>query len=116
MAQKYGYMANAEKVEASPCLVCDDPTPAYSWTDYNGEGYCVKCGTPYQLKNGTLEEGQTYPRCNISEKWIPRMREFWQEKKVPNGTGTFLLPQDYPDQMRGRITFNEWRKARGFTE
>lgn len=110
MAQKYGDMANAEQFEQKPCLVCDDPAPTYSWTDYSGEGYCVKCGTPYQLKWGK-PEGRTYPYCDIRAEWIPLMRRFWQETGSPNGAGMFMSGHDYPDQMEGRKKFNKWCKA-----
>jgi len=109
MAQKYGYLANAEEFDRNrACLVCDDPQPNYSWTDLSGEGYCLRCGTPYQLKWGTLTDGEDYPRCNIRPEWIPPMRTFWKEKQKPNGQGTFLGFGSYPDQLAGREAFNSW--------
>lgn len=110
MAQKYGFMANAEPVAPTPCLVCDDPTPSYSWTDYSGEAYCHQCGTPYQLKWGTLKDGETYPRINIGEAWIPWLRRFWEENHITNGAGTFIDGSEYRDQMQGRRQFNVWLK------
>lgn len=112
MAQKYGYLANAEDFDRTrACLVCDDPEPNYSWTDYSGEGYCLRCGTPYQLKWGKLGGGESYPRCNIKEGWIPTLRNFFQQTGKPNGLGTFLGFGEYPDQAAGRKEFNEWTEA-----
>lgn len=112
MAQKYGGMANTEEFDRTrACLVCDDPRPRFSWTDYSGEGYCLSCGTPYQLKWGTLEDGQTYPRINIDAEWVPILRRFWDETHAPNGAGTFMGFDDYPDQLDGRRRFNAWCRA-----
>lgn len=113
MTQKYGYRADMEApTERPPCLVCDDPYPSFSWTDLYGEGYCLRCGTPYQLKGGELAEGETYPRCNIIPDAIPILREFWAEHQSTNGAGTFMMWQDYPDQLEGRKRFNAWDAAR----
>ena len=110
MSQKYGYLANGVATESKPCLVCDDPRPTYSWTDYHGEGYCVKCGTPYQLKAGEMREGETYPRCNLAPEWVPICRRFYAETGKPNGTGTFMGFGEYRDQEAGLIAFNAWCK------
>src|SRR3989304_1898754 len=106
MPQKYGWKANEEVIRNNrPCLVCDDAEPTYSWTDYSGEGYCLRCGTPYQLKWGELKEGETYPRINIIKQWISLFRRFYKDTGKPNGTGTFLLFDCYPDQLEGRRAF-----------
>ena len=112
MAQKHGYRANEEvdRATLAPCLVCDDPAPTFSWTDYSGEGYCCQCGTPYQLKWGTLADGETYPRLNVSDEWLPIFRRFWAETHQTNGAGTFMRFDDYPDQLAGAIAFREWRR------
>ncbi len=106
MAQKYGYQANGVVDAVTPCLVCDDPSPSFSWTDLHGEGYCVKCGTPYQLK------GQETPQINIKEGSIPLLREYWAETGRGNGLGQFLVWQDYPDQLKNRQEFNQWSEGR----
>ena len=112
MSQEYGLMANgAGHDRQRPCLVCDKAEPVFSWTDYSGEGYCLQCGTPYQLKWGELKDGETYPRCNIQAKWIPVLRRYWAETRHSNGAGTFLIGRDYPDQLEGRRLFNEWMEA-----
>ncbi len=109
MSQKYGGMANQEDFDRSaPCVVCDDPAPRFSWTDYHGEGYCLKCGTPYQLKAGELKEGETYPRVNVVAVWLPVLRQFWADEHMPNGFGSFMGFAEYPDQLEGRRAFNAW--------
>lgn len=108
MTQKYGDLANEAVKAPSPCLVCDDPAPRYSWTDYSGEGYCVKCGTSYQLKWGELKEGESYPRCNVKPQWIPLLRKYWGETGKLNGCGNYWLMHDYPEQLAGMKTFDEW--------
>jgi len=111
MPQKYGYMANRENLMKDvlpPCLVCDDQRLSYSWTDYSGEGYCMRCGTPYQLKWGELKDGETYPRLNVRLNVVPVLREFFEETGKPNGLGRFVGWDQYPDQLEGRQAFNSW--------
>jgi len=105
--QKYGYRADMEAGgDRQPCVVCDNPRPSFSWTDAHGEGYCTRCGTPYQIK------GVDQPTCNIKDDAIPILRAFWAETQSPNGLGTFWGWDDYPDQLAGRRRFNEWDKKR----
>jgi hypothetical protein len=111
MAQDYGYLANAEKFERKPCLVCDDPRPVYSWTDYHGEGYCTKCGTSYQLKGGELADGEAYPRVNVRAEWVPILRRYFAETGKLNGCGTYMSMGDYPEQLEGLRAFSEWADA-----
>ena len=111
MPQKYGDLANAEKFEQKACLVCDDPRPVYSWTDYSGEGYCTKCGTSYQLKWGELKAGETYPRCNVIPEWVPVLRQYWKETGKLNGCGTYMSMGEYREQHEGLKAFNEWADA-----
>lgn len=114
MPQEYGHWAN-QTVGARkqvPCLICEDPHPRYSWTDYSGEGYCVRCGTPYQLQWGKLSGGDEYPRMNIRPESIPILRRYWQETGKPNGLGTFFMWDDYPDQLEARQAFNHWEESR----
>jgi len=101
MPQKYGDLANAEKFEQKACLVCDDPRPVYSWTDYSGEGYCTKCGTSYQLKWGELKAGETYPRCNVIPEWVPVLRQYWKETGKLNGCWTYMSMVYFLKQRRG---------------
>lgn len=108
MSQKYGDMANSAGHSIKPCLVCDNAEPRFSWTDLNGEGYCTTCGTPYQLVNGKLKEGESYPRINVFEKFIPLLRDYYQHTGSTNGQGTFLIEDDYPDQLEGKRSFNAW--------
>lgn len=113
MTQKYGYRANESEGarRGVPCLICDDSKPTYSWTDSNGEGYCCKCGTPYQLMNGHLEEGESYPRINVKASWIPTLRKYWKATGMLNGGGRHCLSRDYPEQKVGREALNNWCAA-----
>ena len=113
MTQKYGYRANeAEGARTGKaCLVCDEPRPVYSWTDYHGEGYCIRCGTPYQLKGGELKEGEDYPRCNVREEWIPVLRKYYAETGCSNGGGQFMITDDYSNLLKARVKFNVWCDA-----
>lgn len=112
MAQKYGFMANGTDAARKEfkCLICDTKNPTYSWTDYHGEGCCTKCGTAYQLMAGKLSDGETYPRINVDSKWIPVLRIFYEETKSLNGSGTFMVWHDYPDQLEGANKFSKWFK------
>jgi hypothetical protein len=112
MAQKYGAMANgaAPPIEdRKPCLVCDDPAPRFSWTDAHGEGYCLRCGTPYQL---IIDRQRGHQQINIRGDSIPILRQFWREIGKPNGLGQFMAWNEYPDQLAGRKAFMAWDKAR----
>lgn len=112
MPQKHGHLANTQSAVAiKPCEVCGDAAPRYSWTDLNGEGYCCQCGTPYQLANGTLKPGESYPRINVKPEFIEALRAFWAERHITNGCGTFLIWRDYADQLAGRDQFNAWFMA-----
>lgn len=108
--QEYGLRANsAEGARAiRPCLVCDDSCPRYAWTDLNGEGYCLRCGTPYQLMNGKLADGETYPRINVRADAVPMFRRYFVETGKPWGGGCFVIPRDYPECLRAREAFNAW--------
>jgi hypothetical protein len=108
MGQKYGHLANAAGHEQKACVICDTNPARYGWTDYSGEGYCLRCGTPYQLKWGTLKDGESYPRLNVSPTAVPMLRRYFAETNQSNGAGTFLIARDYPDQLEGRRCFGEW--------
>ena len=109
MPQKYGSRANLAAFDRrKPCEICGDPEPRYSWTDYHGEGYCLECGTPYQLMAGELQEGETYPRININRSWIPVLCLYFCKTKKGNGLGTFMTGRDYIDQLHDREKFNAW--------
>lgn len=110
--QKYGLQANgAEGAKKKvPCQVCDDPNPVYAWTDYSGEGYCLRCGIPYQLQWGGLKEGESYPRINIDAKAVPMFRRYFAETGQPAGYGTFISFGEYPEVRRARESFGAWWK------
>ena len=106
MVQKYGHMANQAVNETFPCVVCEDQEPTFSWTDYHGEGYCVKCGTPYQLSGGN--EGDVLPKINIKKEFIPVLQRYFKETGLGNGCGSFMIVRDYPDQIEDKTKFDEW--------
>ena len=108
--QKYGHLANQAEgaLKDVACLICDDPNPTYSWTDYTGEGYCVRCGTSYQLKWGKLTEDESYPRPNIRKEAVRALRDYYKKTGRLNGCGTYLTFRDYPEQLEGRRFLNEW--------
>lgn len=112
MTQKYGYMANLEESVLQevpkPCVVCDDPRPTYSWTDYSGEAFCIRCGTPYQLKWGKLRDGEAYPRPNVRSEAVPMLRRYFSETGRSWGGGTFLVLDEYPEVRQAIHSFNEW--------
>lgn len=85
------------------CIICDSPLRC-RWTDLNGEGVCLDCGAPYQLKNGSDEQRAegNYPYCNLKTEWIPIMRHFWQR------TGCFVFLGSSFSENTGRVYFAEW--------
>ena len=108
--QKYGLEANNQNAieKRTACLVCDDPRPRYAWTDYSGEGYCLRCGIPYQLKWGVLEEGESYPRINLRPEAIPMFRRYFAETGKPAGQGVFMRFLEYPEVEEALQAFNSW--------
>jgi hypothetical protein len=115
MSQKYGHEANNTQGAAArkTCVVCDDPSPHYTWTDYSGEGICMRCGTPYQLKWGSdkqVSDGM-YPYLNVREEAVPMFRRYFAETNSSWGGGTYLGLRDYPEIADARQQFNHWWDA-----
>lgn len=102
MSQKYGHLANQE--DALSCSVCGGES--WSWTDLSGEAYCVKCGTPHQIKWG--KDNRRGP--NINEEFLAVIKEYYEKTKRGCGMGTFLIERDYPDQLRDKKDFIAWIK------
>ncbi len=74
------------------CVVCGASPATYQWSDLNGEGMCTRCGTPYQLMNGSDEmraEGK-YPYLNVRDAWVPVVRRYFQETGAFACLGTFM--------------------------
>lgn len=103
----YDLMANEEKsAQAQTCVVCGMSPVSYLWSDFSGEAMCRKCGTPYQLKWGTdkqKEEGK-YPYLNLSDQWVPVVREYHETTGKWTCFGTMMGGRP------GMPEFIEWVK------
>jgi hypothetical protein len=101
----YDLMANAENsAKENTCVICGVNPVIYQWSDYSGEGMCTQCGFPYQLKWGSDEakkEGK-YPYNNIPDKYIPAIKEYWNETHQFVHLGCSL------SNNQGVKEFNEW--------
>ena len=104
MAQKHGAMANeTEAAQTLTCACCGNQGP-WSWTDWTGEAYCVRCGVSHRLYSiGDLPIG-----CNINPEFLPVCKEYYQETGKPCGTGTFLGYRDYPEVLEAHNAFCDW--------
>lgn len=91
------------------CVVCDAEPLRFRWTDYAGEGECVECGCPYQIKWGSEEETKegAYPYCNLKEDFIPIAREHWEETKRRVPFGMYLRALSKEEQA-ARTLFIAW--------
>jgi len=87
----YDLRANEHIKDEPVCVVCDEPLMC-RWTDYHGEGACVRCGTPYQLLQYDENNKQLDlpPRCNIREDFIPHMRRYWAETHRVMDLGRYM--------------------------
>lgn len=105
----YDLMANAEpSARGNTCIICGASPVTYQWSDYSGEGMCTQCGFPYQLKWGSEQqqaEGK-YPYPNIQERFIPVLKEYWDEKHTFTCFGTML------GATPGVREFNRWFEAK----
>jgi len=99
----YDLRANDEIPKQSICQICGEELHC-RWTDYSGEGVCLTCGAPYQLKWGTEEQKQDnkYPYLNINPKYIPIIKEYWEQTKKFVFLGTSLT------ENTGIADFNAW--------
>jgi len=90
------------------CEVCGQVDPPFVWADYSGEGMCVICGCPYQLKWGTDEQKAEggYPYLNLKQEWADALSEYHEE------TGEYVcMGRVMPDRDRpNREVFIEWVK------
>jgi len=103
----FDYDSHAQKhvKDVDICIVCGNKLQC-RWTDYNGEGVCLTCGTPYQLINGTDEQikNNNYPYCNLRNEWIPIVKEYFEETKKFTFLGTSF------SETTGSQAFAEWVK------
>ncbi len=89
----YDYYANLEpSAKNQTCIVCEISPMTFQWSDYSGEGMCTNCGCSYQLKWGTDKQTtkKKYPYLNLSKKFIPVAKEYWNEKKKFVCYGTMI--------------------------
>lgn len=77
----------------------------------HGEGACIQCGTPYQLKGGALQEGESYPRINVNMDKLNDFRRYWQATKQKNGFGTYW--DLYHSSIKQRNAFLKWVQEHG---
>lgn len=105
----YDLMANREEsARGNTCVVCAADPASYQWSCYSGEAMCRQCGTPYQLKWGSDEqvaEG-AYPYLNLADKWVPVVREYYEETGRFTCLGTMLGPRP------GLSAFAAWARER----
>jgi hypothetical protein len=105
----YDLMANNEKsAQNQTCVVCGLSPMAFLWSDYHGEGMCIKCGCPYQLKGGTADQmkGGDYPYLNVITSGLPVLKEYWEEKKTFTYFGMSMSNQ------KSYNNFIEWAKEK----
>lgn len=97
------------------CLVCDEHS-AFTWTDYNGQVYCRRCGATYQtisvkLKDEYLREigleakDVKLPYCDVARE-IPMLREYWAEHHMMVPLGCFVGRNPCTEDQRK--TFDLW--------
>lgn len=80
----YDLRANLEESsKEQTCIICGSSPMRFQWSDCSGEAMCTTCGCPYQLKWGSdqREKESKYPYVNLQEKFIPIIREYWQETR-----------------------------------
>ena len=99
----YDLDANKEIKKDNICIICNNELSC-RWADYSGEGVCLTCGTPYQLKWGSEEQRKEakYPYCNLNKKYINIIREYWNDKK------TFVFLGRSFNEHTGIKELNEW--------
>lgn len=80
----YDLMANVEPAARGvKCACCDAEPMSFQWSDYHGEGMCVRCGCPYQLKAGSkeMEAEGSYPYLNLNEAYVEPVRAYYEETR-----------------------------------
>ena len=96
------------KENPEKCEVCGSEFLG-SWTDFFGEKTCWTCGAPYQiLAPSGANPDATYPHLNLSEEFIPVLREYWEKTKRRARVGRYVRAQDYPGLVEERKEFVEW--------
>lgn len=63
------------------CEICEQEFFG-AWSDFHGEKVCQTCGAPYQTASYSgAPKDQIYPYLNVSDKWIPILKEYWNGTK-----------------------------------
>ena len=108
----YDLMANREEATHNQvCVVCDADPMSFQWSDQNGQAMCMRCGTPYQIANGTdeqIEKGE-YPYLSLLPEWIPVVKKYYQETKRFTYLGAKF------GEKPGWGEFIDWLKLQGIT-
>lgn len=105
------------------CLVCRTSTYC-PWTDYNGQCYCGKCGTTYQVNaKGHVENGIfkinsdiTIPGSEAPAVYcdvypiLPLLRFHWCETEQPAPIGAWVSRRN-PYKNENYILYYLWLKA-----
>jgi protein-arginine kinase activator protein McsA len=105
----YDLMANREQsAQGVTCAICDTPNTSFQWSDYNGEGMCTVCGCTYQLINGSdkMKAEGKYPYMTLNDKYLPVLREFWQQTRTWVHYGSSFQRHD------GKAELNDWIKQK----
>lgn len=103
----YDLWANHEIKNGNICRICRNPLRC-RWTDYSGEGVCLKCGAPYQLKWGSQEQEKEkeYPYLKVKDIWIPILKQYWKE------TNRFCFNGTSFSERTGVQEFGDWLETK----
>ena len=110
MMQKHGLRANAAPHAAEMKCECCGTVPTWSWSDLNGEAYCLRCGVPHQVANA--QPPRQNGECNWKPKAVEWAKEYCAETGKPVGGGTFLGFGEYPEVHEAWLAFTAWLQER----
>ncbi len=110
MTQKYGFRANEHIPEDFECEICGDSPMKGTWTAFHGEAVCMNCGVPYKVIHYDEDKNRIEkpPKLHLKEKWIPIIKEYWENVGDFMGLGTILNYRSYPRFYEGRKKFGKW--------
>jgi len=109
-------VAHLREGHKGACLVCGTNPRMGSWTDYNGQVYCLICGCTYQIlgdhlsdefkeRHGLTSGDIAREYCDCFEL-VPLLREHWEATKQPAPVGTWLGGGPYRREVYDN--FNRW--------
>lgn len=109
------YIKHLKKGIGAKCLVCGEEFMG-TWTDYNGEAKCYRCGMPYQILGSHLKEEflteHGMKNEDVAKKYcpdfhiIPMMKDYWNETHNRIPLGTYLGHSPIPESEY--IAFKNW--------